>query len=182
VGREYLATVQAELAVAPRNEVFFDAVVPDWVMPALSAPDNLQSRMFRLLDPRPQFVTAAENPRMFNNEGHIRPVQIDGVMNRPGPEPNCGYKASGGRPARIELQKDAHVWRWAIRIVYLSGGDAPATVYFGGTTTRFQIRHGVNQIMLIVGGGGEYVDLTILDPNITACTNEVTVGTAKPQP
>ena len=54
--------------------------------------------------------------------------------------------------------------------------------YFGGTTTRFQIRYGVNQIILIVGGGGEYVDLTILDPNVTACTNEVTVGTAKPQP
>jgi hypothetical protein len=182
MGREYLATVQAELAVAPRNEVFFDAVVPDWVMPALSAPDNLQSRMFRLLDPRPQFVTAAENPRMFNSEGHIRPVQIDGVTNRPGPEPNCGYKATGGRPARVELARGVDEWRWAIRIVYLSGGDAPAVVYFGGTTTRFQIRHGVNQIMLIVGGGGEYVDLTILDPNITACTNEVTVGIAKPQP
>jgi hypothetical protein len=182
VGRDYLATVQAEVAVAPRNEVFFDAVVPDWVMPALSAPDNLQSRVFRLLDPRPQFVTAAENPRMFNNEGHIRPVQIEGVTNRPGPVRDCGYMAQGGRPARVELQQGMAVWRWAIKIVYLSGGDAPAVVYFGGTTTRFQIRKGVNQIILIVGGGGESVDLTVLDPKVTACTNEVTVGTPRPQP
>lgn len=182
VGREYLAVVQAEVALAPRNEVFFDAVVPDWVMPGLSAPDNLQSHMFRFLEPRPQFVTAAENPRMFNDQGHIRPVQIDGVTNHPGPEPNCGYKATGGRTARVELQQDVPVWRWAIRIVYLSGGDAPAVVSFGSTVTRFQIRHGVNQIVMVVGGGGDHVNLTILDPNVTACTNEVTVGTPRPQP
>ena len=182
VGRDYLDTVQAEVAQAPRGEVFFDAAVPERVMPALTAPYNLQSHMFGQLNPRPQFVTAAENPRMFNDEGHIRPTWIEGMANRPGPEPNCGYKATGGHTARVELQRGLYVWQWAMRIAYLSSGDSPALVYFGGTTMRFQVRRGVNQIMLIVEGGGEYVDLTVLDPTVTTCTNEVTVGRARPVP
>jgi hypothetical protein len=162
--------------------VFFDAPVPESVMPALSAPYNLQSRLFQHLSRRPQFVTAAEDPQMFDDAGHIRPARVEGMANRPGPEAGCGYRATGGHVVRIELQKGVPVRQWAIRIAYLSGFDAPAVVYFGGTTARFQVRPGVNQILLIVGGGGEHVDLTVLDPAATVCATEVTVGTAKPQP
>jgi hypothetical protein len=179
--RDYLDTVQSELAAAPRGTVFFDADVPEAIMPKLNAPYNRQSRIFQHLDPRPQFVTAAQDPMMFDDFGYIHRTRIEGVVNRPGPDPGCGYKATGGRGVRVQLQRGMYVWEWAIRIAYIASADSPAVVYFGGTTARFQVRTGVNQIMLIVEGGGDYVDLTVLDPAVTACTNEVTVGTAKPQ-
>jgi hypothetical protein len=182
LARDYLNTVQSELRVAPRSTVFFDATVPEAVMPALSTPYNLQSHMFQHLNPRPQFVTAAQDPMMFDDFGHIRKARIEGVANRPGPDTGCGYKATGGKSVRVELQKGMYVWQWAIRIAYLASADSPATVYFGGTIARFQVRAGVNQIMLVVGGGGEFIDMTVLDPAVTVCTNEVTVGTARPLP
>jgi hypothetical protein len=180
-GRDYLQTARDALAAAPVDTVFFDAPVPEQVVGGLSYPYSMQSHFFWPLRPRPEFVRAAENPSMFDEAGRIRPVRIDGVANQPGPVAGCGYKLSGGQPVRIPLQEPILTWVWVIRVAYISSGDSPATVRLGGTVGRFQARRGLNQIFVLVEGGGDTVDLAVLDPAVTLCTNEITVGKAYPR-
>ncbi|MEJ3742231.1 hypothetical protein WEI85_02875 [Actinomycetes bacterium KLBMP 9797] len=180
-GRDYLRNAEAALATAPPGTVFLDTTVPPGVLGPLSAPYNVQSRFFQLADPEPTFVTSAENPSVFNGDGRIRPARVEGVANRPGPEGQCGYRVTGGSAAvPIPLTNAQFEWTWVIRIGYLSNGDTVGTVRFGGEQRQFDVHRGLHQIFLVMDGGGNTVELTVADPAITLCTNEVTVGTPAP--
>jgi hypothetical protein len=180
--RDYLRTAQAELAAAPVGTVFFDAPVPDVVISTLSRPYNLQSKLFQYLSPRPQFVTTAENPSIFDAAGHIRRVRIDGATtSRPGPDVDCGYRARGGQTVRITLPKSLDHRTWAVRFAYIGSGASPATLYFGGTLGRFETKAGLNHIHFVMDGGGDAFELTLADPNVSMCAGDVAVGHASPQ-
>ncbi|MGK5442695.1 hypothetical protein ACSNN7_12895 [Micromonospora sp. URMC 105] len=180
-GRTYLDTVRAELAAAPPGTVFFDQPVPGDVVPALSAPYNRQSTFFRALPERPVFVTEAEAPSLFDRTGRITPVRIDGPTVQPGPEQACGWKITDGETARMPLTGPRDDWFWVVRIGYLSSGDSTATFRLGGKEKRFPVKTGLHQIYFEFTGGGDTAELTVADPDVTLCTNEVAVGTPTPQ-
>ncbi|MGN9893329.1 hypothetical protein [Micromonospora sp. L31] len=180
-GRTYLDTVRAELAAAPPGTVFFDQPVPGDVVPTLSAPYNRQSTFFRALPERPVFVTEAEAPSLFDPTGRITPVRIDGPTVRPGPEQACGWKVTDGETVRMPLTGPRDDWFWVVRIGYLSSGDSTATFRFGGKEKRFPVKTGLNQIFFEFTGGGDTAELSVADPGVTLCTNEVAIGTPTPQ-
>ncbi|MGB2569190.1 hypothetical protein ACPFP2_12155 [Micromonospora citrea] len=180
-GRTYLDTVRAELAAAPPGTVFFDQPVPGDVVPALSAPYNRQSKFFRALPERPVFVTEAEAPSLFDRTGRITPVRIDGPTAQPGPEQACGWKVTDGEAVRMPLTGPRDDWFWVVRIGYLSSGDSTATFRFGGREKRFPVKTGLNQTFFEFTGGGDTVELSVADPDVTLCTNEVAVGSPVPQ-
>ncbi|MEU5789062.1 hypothetical protein ABZ754_15195 [Micromonospora purpureochromogenes] len=180
-GRTYLDTVRAELAAAPPGTVFFDQPVPGDVVPTLSAPYNRQSTFFRALPERPVFVTEAEAPSLFDPTGRITPVRIDGPTVQPGPEQACGWKVTDGETVRMPLTGPRDDWFWVVRIGYLSSGDSTATFRFGGKEKRFAVKTGLNQIFFEFTGGGDTAELSVADPGVTLCTNEVAIGTPTPQ-
>ncbi|MEU4716551.1 hypothetical protein AB0F73_23260 [Micromonospora purpureochromogenes] len=180
-GRTYLDTVRAELAAAPPGTVFFDQPVPGDVVPTLSAPYNRQSTFFRALPERPVFVTEAEAPSLFDPTGRIAPVRIDGPTVEPGPEQACGWKVTDGETVRMPLTGPRDDWFWVVRIGYLSSGDSTATFRFGGKEKRFPVKTGLNQIFFEFTGGGDTAELSVADPGVTLCTNEVAIGTPTPQ-
>ncbi len=179
-GREYLATAQAELAAAPADTVFLDAVVPDRVVAGYLWPDNLQSHFFRPAEHRPKFVEVAELPVTFDAEGRIRPVQIEGVKVRPGAVPDCGHLVESGRTARIPLEAPVEEWQYVVEFGYLSSGDATATVRLGEATREITLRSGLNQLYFPLPGAGEAVEVTISTPDIALCTRSITVGRVVP--
>ncbi|MFI2647054.1 hypothetical protein [Micromonospora fulviviridis] len=180
-GRTYLDTVQAELAAAPPGTVFFDQPVPGDVVPVLSAPYNRQSTVFHALPERPVFVTEAENPSLFDSTGRITPVKVDGPTAQPGPEQACGWKVTGGETARLPLTGPRDDWFWVVRIGYLSSGETTGTFRLGGKEKRFPVKTGLHQIFFEFTGGGDTVELSVDDPEVTFCTNEVAIGTPTPQ-
>ncbi|MET8837609.1 hypothetical protein ABZV78_27350 [Micromonospora sp. NPDC004540] len=180
-GRTYLDTVRTELAAAPPDTVFFDQPVPGDVVPLLSAPYNRQSTFFHALPERPVFVTEAENPSLFDSTGRISPVKVDGPTAQPGPEQACGWKVTGGETARLPLTGPRDDWFWVVRIGYLSSGETTGTFRLGGKEKRFPVKTGLHQIFFEFTGGGDTVELSVDDPGVTLCTNEVAIGTPTPQ-
>ncbi|MEQ4302639.1 hypothetical protein ABNF97_14770 [Plantactinospora sp. B6F1] len=182
-GRDYLHTARADLAAAEPGTVFMDQPVPEAVVPGLSHPWNLQSRFFAPLDEEPVFVTRARKLWIFDESGHIRPAWVKGVKAAPGPAPGCGYKVTGGQPARISLAGTVVDYWQAVRIAYLSDRDTTATFQLGGgEVVPFDVHRGLNAMFLLVSGGGDAVQLTVADPAATFCTDEIEIGALVPQP
>ncbi len=177
-GRDYLNAVKADLAKAPQGTVFIDGPVPPQVAGSYFYPNNFQTRLLRALRPAPVFVTEAENPSTFDDDGHIRPARVDGVSSRPGPITalDCGYQVTGGGTVRIPLDVAVFDWPWMVRMGYLSDGDSPAALRLGNSTYEFQVKRGLHQIFFPLAGGGDAVELTVRNPAVRLCTNDIDVG------
>ncbi len=174
-GRDYLTTVRAEFDAAPPGTVLYDQPVPEQIMGGLSWPDNMQSHVLGPLE-GPVFGTSAENLSILDADGRIRPIRIEGRNNLPGPEAGCGYRIAGGRAVSVPLDGPLIDWDWVVRIAYISSGDSTATFTLGTRSRQFTIHTGLNQIFLVVNGPGTAVTLTVTDPAVTLCTNELTIG------
>jgi hypothetical protein len=181
-GRDYLATAEAELAAAPPGTVLVENVVPDRVIAGYFYPDNLQSHFFRAARRKPVFVTAAEQPSMFDDLGRIRPATVEGLDIVPGPADTCGHRVSSGQALRIPLEAPAPDWPWWIHVGYLSSGDSTATFQLGRATHTFDVRRGLNQIYFQLQAAGDAVRLSVSDPGVTLCTRNITVGKVVPKP
>ncbi|AVT29901.1 hypothetical protein C6361_10800 [Plantactinospora sp. BC1] len=182
-GRDYLNTARADLAAAEPGTVFMDQPVPEIVVPGLAHPWNLQSRFFAPLDEEPVFVTKARRLWVFDASGRIRPAWVKGVKAAPGPAPGCGYKVTGGQPARIPLAGTVVDYWQAVRIAYLSDRDTTAMFQLGDSeVVPFEVHRGLNAMFLLVSGGGNAVQLTVADPAATFCTDEIEIGALVPQP
>jgi hypothetical protein len=180
-GREYLDTARAELSKAPAGTVFFDQIVPDVVVSSFFWPYNRQSHFFGQVEPRPVFVTEAEKPSIFDDTGHIRTLRVEGTATLPGPDGDCGYKLTDGRPVRMPLATTMFEWPWVVRVGYLSSGESTALLRFGAATHQFRVHGGLNQIYFVLPGKGSAVELTINDPTVAVCSDGVMVGNAHPQ-
>lgn len=174
-GRDYLTTVRAEFDAAPPGTVLYDQPVPEQIMGGLSWPDNMQSHVLGPLE-GPVFGTSAEKLSILDADGRIRPIRIEGRNNLPGPEAGCGYRIAGGRAVSVPLDGPLIDWDWVVRIAYISSGDSTATFTLGTRSRQFTIHTGLNQIFLVVNGPGTAVTLTVTDPAVTLCTNELTIG------
>jgi hypothetical protein len=180
-GRDYLATAQADLAKAPPGTVFIERTVPAWVVHPLFFPYAEQAHFFNQVQPRPVFVTEAENPSVFDDSGHIRPATVDGLSLQPSPDPGCGYQMSHGGTTRLPLAGPVYQWNWTIRIGYLSSGNSDAVIWLGGASHPFQVKYGLNQIFIVLDGAGTDLQMQVMDPDVTVCTKDVVVGNAVPQ-
>jgi len=184
IGRDYLRTALADLAVAEPGTVFMDRPVPDDVLSPLSHPWNMQSRFFSpVKGKKPVFVTSARKLSIFDESGHIRPAWVNGVKARPGPLESCGYRVTGGRTTTIPLTARVDDYWQVLRIAYLSDRDASATIRVGEhTPIRFDVHRGLNAMFLLMQAGGDEVTVDLLDPAAELCTNEIEIGTLVPQP
>jgi hypothetical protein len=181
-GRDYLRTAEQELATVPPGTVFLDQAVPESVQSSLAWPYNLQSHFFRPAQHRPVFVTEAEDPSIFDDLGHIRHAVVQGHNILPGTDPTCGYKIDSGGTAHMRLAGNLIEWLWVVRVGYLSSGDSDALLHLGDGSRWFHVHKGLHQVIMLVEGVGDTIELTVQDPAVTLCTNEITVGRAVPRP
>ncbi|WP_433530392.1 hypothetical protein ACQPYA_30225 [Micromonospora sp. CA-263727] len=181
-GRSYIDTVRIEMASAPPGTVFFDAPVPDAVVPNLSWPYNLQSRFFQAFGTRPTFVDEADNVSVLDGLGRIQVATVVGSTIEPGPQEGCGYLVTSGQTVRMPLHEPRGDWHWVVRIAYLSSADGTATLRLGGGTAEFPVRKGLHQRFFRIVGGGEAVELTVTGGEVSLCTNEIAIGNPAPKP
>lgn len=182
-GKTFLRTAEAELARAPADTVFFDGPVPESVQASFFYPYHMYSRFFLAAKRQPTLVEEAEHPSVFNESGHIRPAWVQGANIKPGADPFCKTnKVIGGGAVRLPLEKPVNGQRWIVRIGYLSGGaeSSPAMLRLGDGRHTFTVRNGLHQLYFVLTGDGDAVELTVNDPKMWLCTNEIMVGQAVP--
>jgi hypothetical protein len=183
IGRDYLNTARAGLANAAPGTVFWDQAMPATIVDPLSHPWNMQSRVFAPLDRDPVFVTQARQMWVFDASGRVRPAWVKGVKAQPGPRPDCGYQIAGGKTATIPLAGTVTEYWQAVRMAYIADRDTRATFRLGtGEVRSFDVHRGLNAIFMLVYGGGAQVEVTMLDPAASFCTNEIEIGQIVPQP
>jgi hypothetical protein len=183
LSRDYLNTARAGLANAAPGTVFWDQRVPSTIVDPLSTPWNQQSRFFAPLDREPVFVTQARQLWVFDSSGKVRPAWVKGVRAQPGPAQGCGYQITGGRTTTVPLAGTVVEYWQAVRVAYIVDRDTKVTFRLGtGEVRSFDATRGLNAIFMLVWGGGAQVELTVLDPAATFCTNEIEVGEIVPQP
>ena len=181
-GRDYLRTAQAELAAAPPGTVFFDQGVPTAVVAGYFYPYNLQSQFFRTVHPQPTFVTEAENLSAFDDTGHIRPAWVQGRETLHPPAQDCGYELTGGQPTLMPLGGPVFDWGWVVRVGYLSSANTTATLRLGTASHTFAVHRGLHQIFFQLEAGGDTIELTVADPDVSLCLDKVIVGTVAALP
>jgi hypothetical protein len=151
--------------------------VPAAVQADLFFPYHMYSRFFLPAKRQPTIVDEAEKPSVFDNSGRIRPAWVQGVSIRPGADPWCkGHKIAGGGAVRILLDEPVPSQRWIVRIGYLSSGQTTAVLRLGFGTRTFTVQSGLHQIFFVLEGGDVAVELTLQDPGVSLCTNDITVG------
>jgi hypothetical protein len=176
-GRDFLAVSQAELANVPPGTVFIDMPVSGDVMAAYYFPYNMHSKFFLVPRWKPVFVSGAENPKVLDDKGHIRPAWVEKVRQAmPGPKPECGYPFRGPQTITVPLDGPMYPWPWAFRIAYVSDGETPMTVRFGQKTYEFTAQRGLHQYFFGIEGGGDSVDVTVSQSGVNVCVPEITVG------
>ncbi|MBW6433819.1 hypothetical protein KZ829_08735 [Actinoplanes hulinensis] len=181
-GRDYLATARADLAGAPAGTVFMDQPVPEGVVGPLSAPYNKQSEFFAPLADGPIFVTQSRDLSVLDEAGHVRPAWVTGVAAEPGPQPGCGYRVTGS-PVQVPLASGVIDYWHVVRIAYLSDRNTSATLRLGdGEVVPFDVHQGLNAMFLLAHGGGDSIELKVLDPAAGVCTDEIVVGNVVPAP
>jgi hypothetical protein len=181
-GRDFLGTARAELATAPPGTVFLDRELPVDIQDRLAWPYNLQSRFFEPVPDKPVFVTEGESPSVFDDAGHIRKAMVSGYHVPPGPDSQCGYRLESGRTVSLALEHEVYEWQWVVRIAYISSGPSAALLRLGDGSHWFQVHKGVGQIIFVIEGVGNTVELTVQDPSVTLCLYDVTVGQPVPAP
>ncbi|MDG4794481.1 procyclic acidic repetitive family protein [Micromonospora sp. WMMD1082] len=180
-GRSYIDTVRIEMASAPPGTVFFDAPVPDRVVPSLSWPYNLQSRFFSAIDTRPTFVDEADNLSVLDGLGRIQVAAVVGSTIQPGPQDGCGYLVTSAETVRMRLDEPRSDWHWVVRVGYLSSADGTATLRFGSGVAHFPVKKGLHQRFFRIVGGGAAVELTVAGADVSLCINDISIGDLAPR-
>jgi hypothetical protein len=180
-GKTFLRTAEAEMARAPADTVFLDRPVPGSVQASFFYPYHMYSRFFVPAKRQPKIVDEAEHPSVFDDSGRIRPAWVQGTNIKPGADPWCKtHKIVGDEVVRLPLDRPVQNQRWVVRIGYLAGGSgqSAAVLRLGRGTRTFTVQPGLHQYFFVLEGGGDAVELTVQDPSVWLCTNEITVGEA----
>ncbi|HET6876296.1 MAG TPA: hypothetical protein VFH38_02070 [Jatrophihabitans sp.] len=183
--RPYLQRLRADLAALPPSTRVYDATVPVGVVWPLLYPYNRLSRVLSPLPERPPFLHPGQSTAALavpDASGRLRMAQVAGVGALPGPTAGgCGYLL-GRTPVRIPLAAPTTAWSWVVRIGYIAGANAAATLHAGATTVQIAIHRGVHQIFVEADGAIRSVRITALSGDAEACTDDVTVGRVRPIP
>jgi hypothetical protein len=182
--KEFFAAARSDIAAAKRSIPVADDDLGSRVQGGLLLAYNSPSSMFAGFHPRPTFLKPGSSSSalyVVDSKGHIRDVAIIGLSNRPGHAPNCGYRV-GDHSVVVPLTKRTLVWRWTVRIGYVSTGESDSWVTAGFIRTPVHIHSGLNT--LYVMGWGDFDGVTIgpLQGGTSLCTNDLQVGNATPVP
>ena len=157
-----------------------DAIVPYFVTNGVRYPENLQSRVLAGETVLAYTRVATDRLSMIDDQGRIVPVAVPPVRQaRTGPDGKCGWKVQSGS-LTIPLTGPVAYGGWWVRIGYLGSADSAVRVSAGSVTRDTTVRAGVHA--LYFEGGPQFRSITIggLDPGVTLCTNDITVGRAIP--
>lgn len=173
---DYLHTLADDL----RRQGAVDLVdrgVPDAVVPALYAPDNLVHRFMVILDNHAQFPDASSHLGIVGEGGTIREALIEdaAVLSEKGPRAGCGWLVRE-RGKEIPLTARAFTWQWWARIGYLASADSSVVVSAGNSRIETEILAGPNSLWIHLDGSFDQIGISGLGTGVSMCVDTIEVG------
>lgn len=182
--RNYIETARAELAKAPPGTVIYDRVVPADVLPNTYKTYSLTSRVLGAmaspqLRARMQAPPAALDGMVFDDQGHLRPVDVQGIPLAPATRDRC-WPVTGGT-VQVPLDNRAsHMEGTLVRLGYAARSDATVTLWMGDRATDMTLRAGLGKVFMLATPGADRIVVHDVPPGV--CFGDVTPGQAVPRP
>ena len=157
-----------------------DQALPDAVIPAIFAPDNLVRRLLPLVENDARFPLASPRLAVVGPSGRLHHALVEpGVVSEDGPRTECGWRV--GRAGRdVPLTGRAFPWEWWLQIGYLASADSPVTVSAGGNHLDTDVRSGLNTLYVRLDGTFDEVRIDGLDEGVSLCVDSIIVGQPVP--
>ena len=170
----------------PEGTEIYDTQLPVGILGPIFAEYNFVSRFVApIATPEQRAALATRTsfiePVVLGPEGRFEPIVIDGFESPEPFEGLCGWQGVGGRAA-VPLTEPAFAWDWAVRVGYLSGGEATGTIRLGEATQAVEFHKGLGEVTVHHVGGGSEVVLEDLTPGVNLCFGDVQVGKPVPDP
>ena len=176
--RPFLSTLHDELAGADGSVVIFDQTVPTQVVFNLLYPYNELSRITSTWTRRAHYLSLghpSSSLAVVDDAGHLRQSLMRGVTNRPGPKKSCGYLIRTSQ-ASIALKGPTVPGPIVMRMGYIASASGDLSITTGSITQSVPVTKGLNSSYLIVPGGISSVQIGSSQPDLSLCTDDITVG------
>ncbi|TMR21073.1 hypothetical protein ETD86_16505 [Nonomuraea turkmeniaca] len=180
----YIETARADLTKTAPGTVIYDRFVPSDVLPASYKTYSLTSRVLGAmatpqLRARMQAPPAALDGMVFDDQGHLRPVDVQGIPLVPTTRDRC-WPASQGT---LQVPLDNRVSRvegTLVKLGYAASADTKITFWMGDQATDVQLRAGLGKVFMLAVPGADRIVVHDLPPGV--CIGDVTPGQAVPRP
>lgn len=158
--------------------VVADVPVPPSVVPVISAPANLPSRLLSTV-PGFRAADAGNDLLVLDEAGTARQAAVAAsASSTPGSAPGCGYRVDSGSTQTIELDGDAPPLWWA-EIRYLADRDGEVELTLSGRTDTYRVLRGPHR--LFVQGEGDPGRISLRTEGSTImCVDQVLIGDLQP--
>ncbi|MGW4403076.1 hypothetical protein ACWEJ6_03560 [Nonomuraea sp. NPDC004702] len=180
----YVETARAELARAAPDSVIYDRLVPTEVLPNSYGTYSLTSRVLGALATpalraRMQAPPAALDGLVFDDQGRLRPVDVQGIPLVPTTRDRC-WPVTGGT---VQVPLDNRVTRiegTLVRLGYAARSDTTVTLWMGDRATDVKLRAGFGRVFVLAVPGADRIVVHDVPPGL--CLGDVTPGQAVPRP
>ncbi|TDD10285.1 hypothetical protein E1292_08360 [Nonomuraea deserti] len=180
----YIETARAELARAAPGTVIYDRLVPPDVLPSSYGAYSLTSKVLGALAPprlraTMQAPPAALEGMVFDDQGRLRPVDVQGVPLAPRTRDRC-WPVTGGT---VQVPLDNRVTRaegTLVRLGYAARADTKVTLWMADRATDVALRAGLGRVFVLAEPGADRIVVDDLPPGV--CIGDVTPGQAVPRP
>jgi hypothetical protein len=180
----YIETARAELARAAPGTVIYDRLVPPDVLPSSYGTYSLTSKVLGALAPprlraTMQAPPAALDGMVFDDQGRLRPVDVQGVPLAPRTRDRC-WPVTGGT---VQVPLDNRVTRaegTLVRLGYAARADTKVTLWMADRATDVALRAGLGRVFVLAEPGADRIVINDLPPGV--CVGDVTPGQAVPRP
>lgn len=181
---DYIETARAELAKAPPDAVIYDRLVPSEVLPNSYKTYSLTSRVLGAMAPpalraRMQAPPATTDGLVFDDQGRLRPVEVQGVPLVPVTKDRC-WPATAGT---VQVPLDNRVTRpegTLVRLGYAARTKTRVTLWMGDRAVDLTLHEGFGRIFMLAVPGADRIVVHDLPSGL--CLGDVTPGQAVPRP
>lgn len=172
----YVRTAQQDLRRLG-DVVIYDRQPPPDVLSPWFLEDNRVSRILGPLPEQPRFDRPTHDLRVVDDEGRLRPAAVrSATESRPGPDPRCGWTATGPGGTTVRMRQEMYPWRWTVKISYFAGAPSRAVVTLGDRRVPVRFREGLHSLFIVHTGPVGDVTISGIEPGRTVCVPEVVVG------
>jgi hypothetical protein len=178
----YIETARAELARAPAHAVIYDRFVPAEVLPSSYLTYSLTSRVLGALA-TPERRAAMQDPPasadglVFDDQGRLRPVDVEGAAIRPSTPDGC-WPVAGGTVEVPMPRVGESLEGTLVRVDYSSQASPQVTVWTGEKAMDVRLRSGFGRFFLVAEPGADRLVLPRVPSGV--CVGAVTPGRAVP--
>jgi hypothetical protein len=180
----YIETARAELAKAAPDAVIYDRLVPSDVLPSTYKTYSLTSRVLGAmatpqLRARMQAPPAALDGMVFDDQGRLRPVDVQGIPLVPTTRDRCWPVTNGTVQVPLD-NRDSRMEGILVRLGYAARANTTVTLWMGDRATDVELRAGLGRVFMLAAPGADRIVVQDMPPGV--CIGDVTPGQAVPRP